>query len=111
MSNWVDPEWLPSVPANDRGPFHCYVLWAGDTRQYYVGHTSDPESRIEEHFDGMVMTTAILTVPTDDDTVDEINGSITATLLAPTNTAVDDYNYAIGEYLAHPWQLPPSPRA
>ena len=48
------------------------------------------------------MTTAILTVPTDDDTVDEINGSITATLLAPTNTADDDYNYGIGEYLGTP---------
>ena len=36
----------------------CYVLWAGDTRQYYVGHTSDTEARIEKHFDGMVMTTA-----------------------------------------------------
>ena len=58
MSNWVEPEWLPTVPVNDRGPFHCYVLWAGDTRQYYAGHTNDPEARIEEHFDGMVMTTA-----------------------------------------------------
>ena len=51
------------------------------------------------------MTTAILTVPTDDDTVDEINGSITATLLAPTNTADDDYNYGIGEYPSTPWAV------
>ena len=58
MSNWVEPEWLPSVPATDRGPFHCYVIWAGDTRQYYVGHTSDPEARIEKHFEGLVRTTA-----------------------------------------------------
>ena len=57
MSNWVEPEWLPTVPVNDRGPFHCYVLWAGGTRQYYVGHTNDPEARIEKHFDGLVRTT------------------------------------------------------
>ena len=57
MSNWVDPEWLPRIPANDRGPFHCYILWS-DTRQYYVGHTNDPESRIKKHFSDGVPTTS-----------------------------------------------------
>lgn len=58
MSNWIEPEWLPRVPGNDRGPFHCYVFWVADTRKYYVGHTSDPEERIRRHFRGGVRTTA-----------------------------------------------------
>ena len=58
MMAWVDPEWLPTVPSNDRGPFYCYVVWVGDTRQYYVGHTGNPEARIEDHFEDVVRTTA-----------------------------------------------------
>ena len=31
MANYVKPEWLPTVPADDgRGPFYCYVLWSKD---------------------------------------------------------------------------------
>ena len=44
MSEWVEPEWSPTVPVNDRGPFHCYILWAGDTQQSYIGHTTDLKS-------------------------------------------------------------------
>ena len=58
MSNWVKPEWLPRIPKNDRGPFFCYILWVEDTRQYYVGHSGNPEERIQKHFDGKVKTTA-----------------------------------------------------
>ena len=58
MRNWVEPEWLPSVPANDYGPFYCYVLWVEDTRQYYVGHTGNPEARNRDHFEGDVTTTS-----------------------------------------------------
>ena len=58
MSNWVEPEWLPRIPENDDGPFYCYVLWVKDTRQYYVGHTGDPEARIRRHFDQGVKTTS-----------------------------------------------------
>ena len=57
-NNWVEPEWLPQVPKDDKGPFHCYVLWVTDTRQYYVGHTGYLRDRIERHFDGNVRTTA-----------------------------------------------------
>ncbi len=58
MSNWVEPEWLPSIPTNDSGPFYCYLLWVSDIRGYYVGHTGDPETRIKGHFSGNVKTTA-----------------------------------------------------
>lgn len=57
-SNWVEPEWLPNIPRNDRGPFHCYVLWVAETRQYYIGHTGDPDKRIRRHFNQGVQTTA-----------------------------------------------------
>ena len=50
-------------------------------------------------------TTTTLTVPTVDDGVDEMHGSVTATLLPPTNTADDDYNYAIGEYPGTAWAV------
>ena len=39
MTAWVEPEWIPDIPENDRTPFHCYILWVADTRQYYIGHT------------------------------------------------------------------------
>ena len=47
--NRVVPEWLPDVPANDRGPFHCYIFWIKETRQYYVGHTGKLDQRLEQH--------------------------------------------------------------
>ena len=40
-----------------QGPFYCYVLWISDTCQYYVGHTNDPDRRIDEHLSGTVETT------------------------------------------------------
>ena len=58
MANWVEPEWLPTVPRNDRGPFYCYIFWVRDTRQYYVGHTGNRGKRINKHLDGNVATTA-----------------------------------------------------
>ena len=58
MPNWVEPEWLPNIPKNDHGPFFCYVLWAEETRQYYVGHTGNPKARIREHFRSRVPTTS-----------------------------------------------------
>ena len=33
-------------------------MWAEDTRQYYVGHTGNPEARIRDHFEGEVRTTS-----------------------------------------------------
>ena len=57
MSTWVNPEWLPTIPENDRGPFHCYLLWVKEARGYYVGHTGDPEERIQRHFEGGVKST------------------------------------------------------
>ena len=58
MVNYVKPEWLPTVPADDgRGPFYCYVLWSKDSRAYYVGHTADDERRIKRHLEGRVRTT------------------------------------------------------
>lgn len=56
-SRWVDPEWIPSVPRNDRGPFYCYVLWLPRVRQYYVGHTGNLEERLEAHFGNEVPST------------------------------------------------------
>ena len=34
------------------------MLWVADTRQYYVGHTGDPEARIRKHFRDGVKTTS-----------------------------------------------------
>ena len=52
------------------------------------------------------MSTATLTVATDDDTVDEMDGSITATLLDQSPGCSDDrYCYAIGEYEGTPWEI------
>ena len=48
-------------------------------------------------------TTATLSVPTNDDMVDEMDGSITAKLLYPSNCSDDQYCYAIGEYKGTPW--------
>ena len=51
-------------------------------------------------------TTATLTVVTDDDTVDEMDGSITATLLPQSPGCSDDrYCYATGEYEGTPWEV------
>ena len=50
-------------------------------------------------------TIATLSVPTSDDTADEADGSITATLLQPYGCADDQYCYAIGEYEGTPWEV------
>ena len=57
MSPFIPPETLPRELRNDRGPFYCYVLWISDTWQYYVGHTNDPDRRIDQHKSGTVPTT------------------------------------------------------
>ena len=58
MTAWVEPEWIPDIPENDRGPFHCYILWVTDTRQYYIGHTGNLAARLRSHFSGRSYTTA-----------------------------------------------------
>ena len=58
MTNYVKPEWLPTIPENDTGPFFCYIFWAKDTREYYVGHTGDIDQRTKEHLNNRVKTTA-----------------------------------------------------
>lgn len=50
MANWVDPEWLPALPADDRGPFHCYIFWLQEPKQYYVGHSGKIDRRLQQHF-------------------------------------------------------------
>ena len=50
--------------------------------------------------------TAILTVETDNDAVDEMDGSITATLLPQSAGCSDDrFCYATGEYEGTPWEI------
>ena len=58
MTNWIGPEWLPTIPQSDVGTFLCYILWVEDTQQYYVGQTVDPKRSIQEHFADGVMTPA-----------------------------------------------------
>ena len=48
-------------------------------------------------------TTATLTVDTDDDAVNELDGSITATLLRPSSCTDDQHCYTIGEYQGTVW--------
>ena len=50
-------------------------------------------------------TTASFSVSTTDDEVDEMDGSITATLLQPYGCTDDQYCYAIGEYKGTPWEV------
>ena len=50
-------------------------------------------------------TSATLSVPTSDDTADEADGSITATLLQPYGCDDDQSCYAIGEYEGTPWEV------
>ena len=51
-------------------------------------------------------TTATLTVNTDNDAVDEMDGSITATLLPQSPGCSDDrFCYATGEYEGTPWEI------
>ena len=50
MTAWVEPEWIPDIPENDRGPFHCYILWVADARQYYIGYTGNLAARLGAHF-------------------------------------------------------------
>ena len=57
MSNYVDPEWLPAVPKDDRGTFYCYIFWLKETRQYYVGHSGKIDDGIRRHFRSGVKTT------------------------------------------------------
>lgn len=54
MANWVDPEWLPTVPVSDNGPFHCYILWLKEPKQYYVGHSGKICQRLRQHFNNGV---------------------------------------------------------
>ncbi|MCY4530593.1 MAG: hypothetical protein OXD46_16395, partial [Chloroflexi bacterium] len=50
-------------------------------------------------------STATLSVSTSDDDVDEMDGSITATLLQPYGCTDDQHCYAIGEYVGSPWEI------
>ena len=50
-------------------------------------------------------TTATLSIPTINDTVDEADGSITATLLPPYQCTDDQHCYEIGEYEGTPWEV------
>ena len=50
-------------------------------------------------------TTASFSVSTTDDEVDEMDGSITATLLEPYGCTDDRYCYAIGEYVGTLWEV------
>ena len=50
MTNWIGPEWLPTIPQSDVGTFLCYILWVEDTRQYYVGQTVDPKRSMSRAF-------------------------------------------------------------
>ena len=50
-------------------------------------------------------TTATLSIPTNDDTVDEADGSITATLLPPYQCTDDQHCYEIGEYKGTHWAV------
>lgn len=54
---WVDPEWLPTIPHSDFGPFYCYILWAKQAKSYYVGHSGNVDARIAAHKSGQVPTT------------------------------------------------------
>ena len=51
-------EYLPTIPNDDVGPWHCYVLWIEEEGLYYVGHTGNLSARLKAHFDGAVETTA-----------------------------------------------------
>lgn len=57
MCDVFEPERLPSVPENDAGPFYCYVLYDRNNREYYVGHTGNPDARFGRHISGGVATT------------------------------------------------------
>ena len=48
-------------------------------------------------------STATLTVPTNNDTVDEANGTIRAEVLYPTSYADDEFAYEIRKYPGTPW--------
>lgn len=51
-------EYLPTIPSDDVGPWHCYVLWIEEEGSYYVGHTGNLGARLKAHFDDEVETTA-----------------------------------------------------
>ena len=50
-------------------------------------------------------STVTLTVPTENDTLDEKNGSVTATILVPTSLTDDQQSYEAGIYYGTPWDI------